>query len=93
MRQRQLTGIAPALRVDTFLCDIAGNWIVSMNREALIRELRKLAREQDKIFEIFTNRGKGSHYRVRFGDRMTTIQSGELSNLHVRTIRKQLGIE
>jgi hypothetical protein len=30
---------------------------------------------------------------VRFGDRMTTIQSGELSNLHVRTIRRQLGIE
>lgn len=44
-------------------------------------------------FEIFTDRGKGSHYRVRLGDRMTTIQSGELSALHVRTIRRQLGIE
>lgn len=64
-----------------------------MNREALIRELRKLARMQGKVFEVFTERGKGSHYRVRFGDRITTIQSGELSALHVRTIRKQLGIE
>lgn len=64
-----------------------------MNREALIRELRKLAKRQGKEFEVFTDRGKGSHCRVRFGDRITTIQSGELSKLHVRTIRKQLGIE
>lgn len=64
-----------------------------MKREALLRELRKLAKRQGKDFEVFTDRGKGSHYRVRFGDRITTIQSGELSALHVRTIRKQLGIE
>ncbi|MDN5927248.1 MAG: hypothetical protein L0I29_09250 [Hyphomicrobiales bacterium] len=64
-----------------------------MKREALIRQLRKLARKQGLRFEIFTDRGRGSHYRVRLGDRMTTIQSGELSTLHVRTIRRQLGIE
>lgn len=64
-----------------------------MKREALIRQLRKLARKQGVRFEIFTDRGRGSHYRVRLGDRMTTIQSGELSTLHVRTIRRQLGIE
>lgn len=64
-----------------------------MKREALIRELRKLTREQGKAFEVFTNRGKGSHYRVRLGDRVTTIQSGELSTLHVKTIRRQLGID
>ena len=64
-----------------------------MTREALIRELRALARKQNLTFEVFTERGKGSHYRVRFGDRITTIQSGELSNLRVRTIKKQLGIE
>jgi hypothetical protein len=64
-----------------------------MKREALIRELRKLARKRGIRFELFTDRGKGSHYRVRLGDRMTTIQSGELSALHVRTIRRQLGVE
>lgn len=64
-----------------------------MTREALIRELRAIARKQNLIFEVFTERGKGSHYRVRFGDKITTIQSGELSNLRVRTIKKQLGIE
>ncbi len=64
-----------------------------MTREALIRELRALARQRNLHFEVFTDRGKGSHYRVRLGDRRTTIQSGELSPLMVRTIRKQLGIE
>jgi hypothetical protein len=63
-----------------------------MKREALIRELRALARKQNKDFEVFTNRGKGSHYRVRLGDRMTTVQSGDLSDLKVRTIKKRLGI-
>ena len=63
-----------------------------MNREALIRELRKLARDQGKVFEIFTNRGKGSHYQVRFGDRKTTIKSGELREGYVALVKKQLGI-
>jgi len=64
-----------------------------MKREALIRELRAIARERGVSFEVITDRGKGSHYRVRLGDRRTTIQSGELTPLKVRTIRKQLGIE
>ncbi len=64
-----------------------------MKREALIRELRALARKRGLAFEVFTDKGKGSHCRVRLGDRMTTIQSGELSKLMVRTIRRQLGIE
>ncbi|MEX0405398.1 hypothetical protein ABGN05_07000 [Aquibium sp. LZ166] len=44
-----------------------------MKREALIRELRALARRRGLAFEVFTDKGKGSHYRVRLGDRMTTI--------------------
>jgi hypothetical protein len=64
-----------------------------MKREALIRELRALARKRKLEFEVFTDRGKGSHYRVRFGDRITTIQSGELTGLMVRTIKKQLGVD
>lgn len=64
-----------------------------MKRDALIRELRKLARDKGMAFEVFTNKGKGSHYRVRFGDRFTTIQSGELTPFHVRRIKDQLGVE
>lgn len=63
-----------------------------MKREALIRELRSFARKHNKEFELFTGKGKGSHYRVRLGDQITTIQSGELSNLKVRTIKRQLGV-
>lgn len=64
-----------------------------MKREALLRELRVLARKQGRTFEVFTDKGKGSHYRVRFGDRLTTIQSGDLSKLMVARIKKQLGID
>jgi len=64
-----------------------------MKREALIRELRRLAREQGKAFEIDAGHGKGSHYRIRFGSKRTTIKSGELTPLYVTLIRKQLGIE
>lgn len=64
-----------------------------MTREALLRELRAYARERNLTFEIDTRLGKGSHYRVRLGDRRTIIQSGELGPLHVRTIKRQLGVE
>jgi hypothetical protein len=47
-----------------------------MKREALIRELREIAKRRGMIFEVSENRGKGSHYRVRLGDRFTTIKSG-----------------
>ena len=64
-----------------------------MKREALLRELRKLARETGTDFEVFENQGKGSHYRVKFGDRFTTIKSGELTPTYVSLIRKQLGVK
>lgn len=64
-----------------------------MKREALIRELRKLANETGKFFEVTENRGKGSHYRVKLGDRRTTIKSGELTPNYVRLIKKQLGVD
>lgn len=64
-----------------------------MKREALIRELRKLARETGKRFEVIERRGKGSHYRVYFGDRSTTIKSGELKPGYVKLIKVQLGVD
>lgn len=63
-----------------------------MKREALIRALRALARKQNQTFEVFTDWGKGSHYRIRLGDRLTTVPSGDLSELMVKTIKKQLGV-
>jgi len=64
-----------------------------LQREALIRELRKLAKAMDQEFEVETNKGKGSHYRVRLGSKFTTLKSGELTPNYVRLIKKQLGVE
>jgi hypothetical protein len=64
-----------------------------MKREALIRELRKLARSQGKEFRVDQGHGKGSHYRVHFADRFTTVKSGELRPGYVALIKGQLGIE
>lgn len=66
---------------------------VAVKRDDLIRELRKIAKEQGLTFEITENRGKGSHYRVKLGGRRTIIKSGDLTPLCVRLVKKQLGIE
>lgn len=64
-----------------------------MKRDALIRELRKIARVRGVRFEVVVGRGKGSHYRVYFGEHVTTIKSGELRPGYVKLIKEQLGIE
>ncbi|HEY4773438.1 MAG TPA: hypothetical protein VIH40_01335 [Xanthobacteraceae bacterium] len=64
-----------------------------MRRDDLIRTLRAYARERNLRFEVDTRKGKGSHYRVRLGDRVTTVQYGELSPVHVMRICKQLAVE
>ncbi|GGD09203.1 hypothetical protein [Aureimonas glaciei] len=64
-----------------------------MKREAFLRELRAEARKGGLEFRVIEGRGKGSHYRVHIGERFTTVQSGELTPLMMRRIRKQLGLE
>lgn len=64
-----------------------------MNRDALIRSLRKTAKAQGLGFEVMMKRGKGSHYLVRVGEKMTTIKSGELTPHYVQLVRKQLGLD
>lgn len=64
-----------------------------MKREALIRELRKRAKEQGLTFAVVTKRGKGSHYQVYVGERTTTLKAGELRPGYVALIKKQLGID
>lgn len=62
----------------------------AVKREALVRALRRYARAHGLPFDVDTGSGKGSHYRLRLGDCVTTIQSGELSPFHVRRICQQL---
>lgn len=63
-----------------------------MKRDQFIRELRKIAKDQNKELEIYEDKGKGSHYRVRFDGKSTTLKSGELTPTYVRLVKKQLGI-
>ncbi|MGV1917634.1 hypothetical protein [uncultured Agrobacterium sp.] len=64
-----------------------------MKREQFLRELRKIAKDRQLHLEIFEDKGKGSHYRVKLNGKMTTIKSGELTPTYVRLVRKQLGID
>ncbi len=64
-----------------------------MKREQFLRELRKIAKNRQLDLEIFEDKGKGSHYRVKLNGKMTTIKSGELTPTYVRLLRKQLGID
>jgi hypothetical protein len=64
-----------------------------MQREQLIRALRRFARRRDLAFDVDKARGKGAHYRVRLAGRVSTIQSGDLSPYQVNRICEQLGID
>ncbi len=64
-----------------------------MNRNDLIRKLRKEARAKGIEFSVDLGRGKGGHAIVKLGERMTTVKSGELKPGYVRLIRKQLGLD
>ena len=46
-----------------------------MKRGDLIRALRRYAGRRALVFDLMTGKGKGSHYRLRVGDRFTTLQS------------------
>ncbi len=63
-----------------------------MKREQLLKDLRKLARKHGHDLTIVTNRGKGSHIRVTYDGRTTTIKDGELTPGYVRLVKRQLGI-
>jgi len=67
--------------------------ITSLNREQLIRELRKEAKARGLEFRFDKKRGKGSHGTIHFGDRKMTCPKGELKTGLVKAIKKQLGVE
>lgn len=62
-----------------------------MNRDGLIRALRKYARRKELAFQLDPTKGRGSHYRIRIGERITTVQK-ELNPGRIERILKQLDI-
>jgi hypothetical protein len=63
-----------------------------MNREQLIRALRKYARKRGLVFVVDTKKGSGSHYRVKLGTEITTVQS-ELNPGRIERLLKQLKVD
>ncbi|MGD1038714.1 MAG: type II toxin-antitoxin system HicA family toxin [Roseiarcus sp.] len=63
-----------------------------MNREQLIRALRALAKEKGVSFAVDRQAGKGSHYRIEFDGRKSTVQD-KLNPGRIRRILKQLEID
>lgn len=63
-----------------------------MNRDQLIRKLRKLARNQNKNFTVETAKGKGSHYMVTFENATSALQH-ELTPGRIERFLKQLGLK
>ncbi len=63
-----------------------------MNRDGLIRALRKYAKKQGIRFEVDKKKGNGSHYKVTVGAKWTTVQS-DLNPGRVERILKQLEID
>jgi hypothetical protein len=53
--------------------------------------LRKYARRRGLVLDLDTKKGSGSHYRLRVGDHLTTVQK-DLNPGRIERILKQLGI-
>ncbi len=60
-------------------------------RDDFLRELRGLARRKGLLLVIDANKGKGSHYEVRVGDRRTIVPM-EIGKFLRRSILKDLGL-
>ena len=65
-----------------------------MSTQELIRKLRRLARRRNVTFDVKTNESKGSHRRIYFGNRNTTVPwKSDLTAGAVRGILKQLNVD
>jgi hypothetical protein len=60
-----------------------------MNREQLIRALRRYARKRGLVFVLDTKKGRGSHYWVQVGSESTIVQD-KLNPARIERILKQL---
>ena len=66
-----------------------------MNGAELMRKLKRLARQRGIAFEYEARSGKGSHGRLLFGDRLTTMKDPkkEIGPGLLHDMLKQLGLD
>ena len=63
-----------------------------MDGREFIRKVTKLGRKTGVSVWVDSTRGKGGHQRLHYGDRITTVQTGELKTGILHAMCKQLGI-
>lgn len=63
-----------------------------MSREQFLQALRQNARKHGKTFVVDRGKGKGSHYRVTYDGKISTVQM-DLNPGRIRRILKQIGLE
>jgi hypothetical protein len=63
-----------------------------VNRDQLVRALRRYCRKRGISIAVDTKKGNGSHYRVKIGDRVSTLQM-DLNPGRIERFLKQLGID
>jgi len=63
-----------------------------MDGKEFKRAVRDLARRKGVAFRE-DNRGKGSHERVYYGDKFTTVKRGEIGPGLLAAMCRQLGID
>ena len=64
----------------------------TMNGSEFRRHIRRLARRRGISYRFVRQRGKGSHGTLYYGDRKTTVKSGEIGEGLLRAMLKQLGL-
>ena len=63
-----------------------------MNRDELLRALRKIARKDGLAVQIAKTKGKGSHAKIFYGERSTICPDGELKTPTLKGVLAQLGL-
>jgi hypothetical protein len=63
-----------------------------MTREQLLQALRRYARKTGQTLVVDTRKGKGSHYRVKLGGAVSTLQS-DLNPARIARFLKQVGVD
>jgi len=64
-----------------------------MNGKEFIRKVRKMARKTGVPANLEKDKGKGGHQRLYYGQRWTTVKTGEIGTGLLRTMCRQLGID
>lgn len=64
-----------------------------MNGREFVRRAKRYANKSGQEFRFEPAHGKGSHGRLRIGNRFTTVKRSEISPGLLNAMLKQLGID